>query len=968
MAENMSNRWQKIIVALAICFAAYNLIGFLILPAVMKSVLEKKLSESLKREVSIESIRANPYYLTFTVKGFKVKTLDNTGTFISFAELFLNIEALSIVKWGPIVKELRLNSPYLAITRNADLSYNFADLITARDGPDQSEDGEQSVFSINNIQIYDGKADFDDRFKGKKHELREFQVAIPFISNMPNYMELFVQPAFSAIVNDTAFNLKGTTKPFLDSRETSFRLNIKELDLTGYLEYSPIKMDYLLNSALLSIDANITYIEFTDKRPTVTLKGGIDFNNISLKDLDGTPMIDLPLFSIVINSAELFSRKVHLSKLLIKDPLIDVIRSRGGKVNLLSLIPEQEKKERVNQDPADFPFALDIDVIKIDNAGLSFSDFKTARPFKRILKPIDITLSDFTTQKNKSANLLFAFSNKAGETIEANGSISINPITCDLKLQVKRLDISQVQSYLDEMLRITITRGFASTSGRLKLREGNSGFSGNYKGGANLTRFASINKLDAEDFLKWESLSFTGMDIGYEPIYASIDGIALSDFYSRLIINPDGRLNLQEIIVREEKEEGEALSVENELAGRGEAMDIRIDTATLQGGRVNFTDMHITPKFSIDLLEVGGRVSGLSSAADKLADVDLIGKLDKYAPLEITGKVNPLADDLYADITVAFKDFDLSSLTPYSGKYIGYKIEKGKLVLDLKYLIEKRKLVAKNNIFIDQITLGETVESEDATKLPVAFAISLLKNRRGEIKLDLPVSGSIDDPEFRIGGIIIKMFVKMVLKAVTSPFALLGALVGGGEELSYVEFDPGSHTISESGIKKLDSLITALYDRPNLKLEVEGYVDIDNDKESLRQLSFDKSLKAEKLKRTVWKSKGAVSIDEVVIEPKEYEKYLWKAYKKADFPKPKTLLGLTKKISPAEMEKLMLTHTKITDDDLRQLAGQRSKAVKDYILTSEKVAPERVFIVWPKGLSPKEKGGIQNSRVDFKLK
>ena len=172
------------------------------------------------------------------------------------------------------------------------------------------------------------------------------------------------------------------------------------------------------------------------------------------------------------------------------------------------------------------------------------------------------------------------------------------------------------------------------------------------------------------------------------------------------------------------------------------------------------------------MLEIGGRVTGLSSEETKMADVEMRGKLDNYAPLEITGKVNPLRDDLFLDLTISFKDMDLSPLTPYSGRYLGYVIEKGKLALNLHYLIEKKKLDSQNKILLDQFTLGNQVDSPDATKLPVRLAIALLKNRRGEIDLDIPVSGQIDDPKFSIGRIIIKILLNLLVKAATSPFAL----------------------------------------------------------------------------------------------------------------------------------------------------------------------------------------------------
>ena len=223
---------------------------------------------------------------------------------------------------------------------------------------------------------------------------------------------------------------------------------------------------------------------------------------------------------------------------------------------------------------------------------------------------------------------------------------------------------------------------------------------------------------------------------------------------------------------------------------KDEDIPIKIDAVTLQGGTIRFRDESVTPNFSTKLDHIGGRISGLSSKANTTADIELRGILGT-APLEITGKINPLSKDLYVDLKASFKDMDLTPTTPYSGKYAGYAIDKGKLSFDVQYLIENRKLDSKNTVFIDQLTFGERVESPDATKLPVRLAVALLKDRKGQIKLDLPVTGSLDDPQFSVWRIVLKIIVNLLTKAATAPFALIGAMFGGGEDLDYIEFDYG---------------------------------------------------------------------------------------------------------------------------------------------------------------------------------
>jgi hypothetical protein len=257
------------------------------------------------------------------------------------------------------------------------------------------------------------------------------------------------------------------------------------------------------------------------------------------------------------------------------------------------------------------------------------------------------------------------------------------------------------------------------------------------------------------------------------------------------------------------------------------------------------------------------------------------------------------------------------------------------------------------------------VESPDATQLPVNLAIALLKNNRGEIDLNLPISGSLDDPEFSIGGLVIKVIVNLFVKAVTSPFALLGSMFGGGEELSNIEFGPGRATFDEAAAKRLESLAKALNDRDSLKLEITGRADPETDKEGIKRVAIERAVKAEKLKEQLNKGGEGAAVDTIEVAAAEYPVYLQRAYKEAKFPKPRNLIGMQKELPVEEMEKLMLTNLPATGDDVQQLALRRAENVQSWLINEGKVPPERIFLVEPK-TEAGEKG--KGSRVDFSLR
>jgi hypothetical protein len=613
--------------------------------------------------------------------------------------------------------------------------------------------------------------------------------------------------------------------------------------------------------------------------------------------------------------------------------------------------------------------------LSVDNYTIRVEDQTNSEPVTITAKNLKVKGENISTAKNSKGRLALSLLLNDKGSISTTGTMGIEPMTADLKMELKGIEIPPLQPYFTDKVNINVTGGAISTAGNLSFASTEKNeMKASYKGEASLTNFSSVDKLSGGDLLKFESLSFSDLNFGYTPLSVDIKGISLTDFYARIFIDSQGKINLQEIMKTEAPKPGappppvQKEKAETSPKEQGASKNIKIGQVTLQGGKIDVLDKSVNPEFSMNLSEMGGRVSELSSEENTTADVELRGKLNNYTPLEVTGKINPLREDLFVDIKARIKDLELSPATPYAGKYVGYTIEKGKLSFDLKYLIVKRKLESQNSIFFDQFTFGEKVESPTATKLPVKLAVALLKDRKGEIRLDLPVTGSLDDPKFSVWGVILKVLVNLISKAATSPFSLLGAAMGGGEELSYVEFDYGSSVIPESSAKKIETISKALRDRPALKMDIEGHVDLEKDKDGLKQYFFNNKLRAQKLKEMVKKGQPSIPVDEVKIEKQEYEKYLKRAYKEEKFQKPKNFIGMAKDLPAPEMEKLILTHIEVKEGDLRTLASQRSMKVKDAILKSGQIEPERVFILEPKSLAPAKKEKMKDSRVDFKLK
>lgn len=523
-------------------------------------------------------------------------------------------------------------------------------------------------------------------------------------------------------------------------------------------------------------------------------------------------------------------------------------------------------------------------------------------------------------------------------------------------------------SYLPQGVNVDPLDGRLDTNVSLDLTMKEKQLTGTFRGEGEIRDFYAVDTEAEEDLLKWESLRFEKFTGTVRPFSLQMNGLSLNNYYARVIVNKNGRMNLQDLYkppVREEAAAGPAAGAKADPQPR--ERNIRIDTVTLSEGTLDFSDHHLNRDFATTMLHLGGRISGLSSADGSAADIDLRGNLENHSPLKISGKVNPLAKDLFLDMEIAFNEIELSSLTPYSGTYLGYGIERGKLSLALKYRIEQKTLTAENRVFLDQFTFGDKIESAKATSLPVRLGVALLKDKNGEIHLDLPLSGRTDSPKFSIWGLVGQVLKNLLVKAATSPLALLQASIGSGADFSGIAFASGTSRLTAAEEEKLRSLAKALHERPGIRLEVTGFADRERDPEGFRNELLLKKMKSEKFlslakeKRT----SGGLSHDTTEIPANEASRWLQAVYAKEKFPRPRTALGTLKTLPDDEMKKLILANTAVDDQQLRGLARERTVTVVDFLLKEGKLPPDRLFEKSGDPFAPAAKDVKVGGRVEF---
>ncbi len=565
----------------------------------------------------------------------------------------------------------------------------------------------------------------------------------------------------------------------------------------------------------------------------------------------------------------------------------------------------------------------------------------------------------------------------------ANGQLYLNPLKLNLQLTASGLPLAPLQSYVSQSSNIILTGGALSARGKLKL-DAISPLKLNYSGSAQVNHFSSLDRITAKDLLKWNHLGVYSFRLStYPALQLNIPHIVLSNFYSRLMIDPDGSFNLQHLLKSQAtpvatppgtppadasiltashlaKTQPNTSSVANPVRNT-----VQIGLITLKNGHVKFNDHFIHPNYSANVTSLAGTITHLSSSANNRADIALTGQVNDQGQLNINGQINPLSNNLYLDLLAKLSDFELSPLAPYAEKYAGYGIERGKMSFKVHYHVEDQQLTAENQLFLNQLTFGKKVDSPSATKLPVLLAVALLKDRDGNIDVNLPISGSLNDPDFSMGGLIFKAIVHLLEKAVTAPFSLIANLFSSSATMSHLGFVAGSSTLPPTATAQLHALAQALINRPNLKLDITGYADPVLDRQSLRQRALARMVSAEKIKQLAAKNQAA---DTVTVTPDEYPKYLFAAYKHDDAipDKPHNLIGMTKMLPVPEMEALILAHITISGDQLRLFAFRRATAVKAELVKTGGIPSERIFIDAPK-LSTDNPDHLSPSRVDFSL-
>jgi uncharacterized protein involved in outer membrane biogenesis len=707
-----------------------------------------------------------------------------------------------------------------------------------------------------------------------------------------------------------------------------------------------------------------------------------------LTETNGDEFASLGELYVNLQSISLLKRGFVFKKISVKKPSANIVRLLDGSFNFANLLTNAAPAGASPKASQQLPLVM-IDELKVEDGQFSFTDLDRKKPFHRQLGPINVNLTKFTTRPKEGSPYSVVVSTEDGRTFAWSGEVTLTPLHSAGTFKLTGFQITRYAPYIEDAVPIQILSGQVDlqTDYRVDVTgEEASVVVSNVTLDLSNLQVEMAQPRPARAIADQLHLSISGVKLDTAARTIDVAEVRLANLKTGVTLLPGAATTstVAEVVTPVPPLPKPAGTQTNNF-------QIRIGEVALDNAFFRFTDESVEPHVESTVGEFNGSVKGLTSDLNTVAAVDFNGKVNNYAPFSISGKINPLASDLFVDLAISLKDNALVPGSSYAAKYVGYPLQKGAVSLDLRYYVTRRELKAENKVRVDQLQLGEPSGSPDAIKLPVKLGIALLQDRHGVIALDVPLHGRIDDPKFRLGPLIMQVFMNVITKAITKPFALLGSVFGGGEDLDHIAFDLGKADFTAGEVSKLDTLATALYERPALKLGVTGSIDPIKDREALAKLKLERKLGELRVKELQATGQKVTSVDSVRLMPEDRERLVKLAYaeamglvsSKATAAGASTVLAhLTTKqnfeplhktksaeqakgpVSPADMEAKLLELTEITPNDFKKLMDDRATAVQGYLLQSGKVEAARITIAASRAIDASFQG---SNRVNLTL-
>lgn len=955
---------KRAIGALLAVFAIYSLLGFLILPGIALRVINQQLANYSTVPAKLDRLELNPYSLEVTLWGLNIGAPGKED--VGFERLYANLQIDSLWTRALHLKTVELDKPKAELLFAKDGTLNLAQLFKLPPSEPAKPDEPPSKpfpLRIGEIKLASGYVHFQD--------LRPSE-PIEFLYDALD----FELKNLSTLPEDNADMTLVAAGPAGGQIDWVGRISLVPIASEGTLKVTDGQMKvwwpYVRDALPLALQDGVlnfnTHYKLSLAKETELL---LDNTSLSVAPFginapDGRPLVRLQKLEVSETSIDLAKQLVTVGKIRSNGLETWAARESDGQLDWQKLFASQPAKasEAAKREPAaasgteakkaeiaaapSKPWQVLLRDVQLRDYKVHLADRVPKEPVEIDLGPLNLDVQNFDSLNKSPFNLKLDTGLGKQGRLTAAGEVNLAPVRARLDITTRDIDLRVAQAYVTPFIRLEVRSGMLNTDLAVDLKSTEPLALG-VTGKVQVDQLHTLDTLKSRDFVRWQQLNLEGLNfqLGDSLTIAQVN---IEQPYARFIIADDRTTNINDLLVPQPADSGKNAPTANaKPASNDKPMGIHIGEVNINNGSANFADFSLTPNFATAVQQLNGKIGTLDNRQNKPASVNINGKVDRYAPVTIKGALNPFDPLASLDIATSFKRVELTNLTPYSGKFAGYRIRKGRLNLDLHYLITKGQLKAENKVVLEQLQLGEKVDSADAVNLPLKLAIALLKDSDGKISIELPVTGDLNNPQFSVMPIVWQTLRNLVVRAATAPFKFIGGLVSGGgsEDLGTVAFAAGSDELSGEAKSSLDKLSAALKERPALRLEIEGTSAETSDGPLIAQQRLEREYQStyyKILQRRGDKVPGQAG--DLQVPDGEKPPMLEGIYRtRLKQQPPAEWVDLGKEERQGKMRDAVLKSWSSSTPLLRQLGQSRASSIKDYLVDKGQLADDRVYFV-----------------------
>ncbi len=915
---------RTIIRYLAMAYVGYVAVCVLIILPTLNFITPQLVQDSLGRELRSEIILFNPFTLTAEIR--KASLLEHDGAvFVGTDRALVNLSLESLWRKGLVFDEVAVGALYVHVKRLADGNFNFSDML----GEPAPESEVQASTALPGLTVH--QLDLQSEQIRITDEAR----TVPFSTHWDG-LSVQVQGISTVAVEGRPYSLSAVAESggrlhwegevSVPGAFSEGSLRLENLSLHPVWRYAQEWVAFEMKDGSLSFSGDYR-LDWGDALDYQVTRGAVSLSHLDLQASDSTA---LPDTSVSVAGIELKGIDIDgaVERVGVATISVDGVNvqgfSEGSDASLVTMFETNLPDADQDEETAESNWVVHLPVIQLANSRIRWRSNFTSPPILDI-SPIELGLTDLSWPPTGSSGVELSLSVNGVTTVVVEGDVGLESGDGQLRYNLNGLQLAMLNPNLPAELNAKIGSGAVSAHGEVFLKN----FAvGQIDVEGEASDFSGIIQGVEQALTSWDLVRWEGLHVDLEQRKLELQALHLNGYSGRLHIYEDGTINAQRLLQEKVDEAVEEGTLKEEELG---AWTFDVPSILFTDSELNFTDESLPIKFQTVIGELNGGIAGLSSNPGGETRVDLKGSVDGYAPVVLAGTAKPFAEAVVVDMGLSFDGVDLVRLTPYSGTYAGYAIDRGLLTLDLHYFMEGSRLKGENSLVISQLKLGDKIESDKAVDLPLGLALALLTDSNGVIDMDVPVSGDVNDPDFGLGSVIATAFVNLITKAVTAPFTLLANLVGSEEDMQRVSFSSGSSELNEAGKAKLIELVKALDQRPGLSLVLYGRLHPTADREQLQRAVLREQLLASGLSEEAVSSKNA-----------DWTKAINARYETIK-PTATTAEGESA-ASMLEKIQLVLSGMPVAAEQLKSLAEERAVSLKRFLVNELQFPADRSAI------------------------